>query len=50
MAEQLTGYQLLGQGRTVDHDERFRAALAVTMDLLREDFLAGACLALNHDG
>ena len=50
MAEQLALDQLARDSRHIDGDERAVPALAVVMQHARHEFLAGAALAVDHDG
>jgi len=50
MAEEFTLEQALGQHSTVDRHEGALAALAVLVEKMGDQFLAGAALALDQHG
>ena len=50
MAEELALDQVLGQGAAVDRDERAAGAIALVVEAARDQLLAGAGLAQDHDG
>ncbi len=50
MAEQLALDQVVGDGRAVHRDERPRRAVAVPKNAPRDELLARAALARDHDG